>query len=160
MLSCTLFSCDTQVWLGGAKGLALGIATGFIGSTVAQSMIRSSYRSTSAVKYLDRRYTFLATMLCGAIGSFSGSTIFGKRSVVYIGDVFTRGATEQTLTGYQERSAEAGGGARAQELRLQQAMRESHGRRMQALQQHKSKRNSGASSGSSSDDDDDANNRF
>ena len=69
--------------------------------------------------------------------------------------VSTTGAKEQTLTSYQERSADAGGGSRAQELRLQQAMRESHGRRMQALQEHKSKRSAGSSSTNSSSENSD-----
>ncbi|KAG5180747.1 hypothetical protein JKP88DRAFT_66468 [Tribonema minus] len=127
-----------QVWKGGALGLVNGSVLGFIAS-------RLGARYSPALRKLSTtNYTMLCVMASGALGSFLGATVSGKKSVVYIGDIFTRGATDQVKTEYQEKAVEAGGGWRAQQQNMEDAMRESHARRMRALELHRQSRDNGA----------------
>lgn len=128
-----LHDVRNNVWKGGAQGLVAGGLLGYVGAKLA-----SQAKSHPTLPRLGQpRYTMLAVMATGALGSFLGSVVSGKRSVVHIGDIFSRGATEQELTEYQRRAAEAGGGMRARQADMDAAMRESHGRRMKALEERR-----------------------
>ncbi|CAN0018761.1 unnamed protein product, partial [Heterosigma akashiwo] len=98
-----------DVWTGGLKGLVTGL---FVGSAGFLSIRKFGLRYVPKKYTEDSKYYVLTTLLLGSCGSFVGSLVCcaiaivaGKNSIIFVSDIFQRGAKPQEITPYQENSA-------------------------------------------------------
>jgi len=87
-----------DVWTGGFRGLISGLFLGSASYLLLRKFRPSSFPST----YIDdSKYYILSTLSLGSVGSFMGSLVAGKNSIVFVSDIFQRGAVKNP-TAYQE----------------------------------------------------------